>query len=67
MTNNKDTNEKILSKKEIRDILGDEAEIDYDRNYSHYHCWNQKQPSACGQPLKDHKQCCLCDKIYEKQ
>lgn len=59
--------EKILSKKEIRDILGDKADIDYDRNYSHYHCWHQEQPSACGIPLEDHKQCCLCDKEYTPQ
>lgn len=59
--------EKILSKKEIRDILGDKAEIDYERNYSHYHCWHQEQPPACGIPLENHKQCCLCDKEYTPQ
>ena len=27
---------------------------------SHYHCWDQKQPPACG--LKgEHKRCCLCE------
>lgn len=27
---------------------------------SHYHCWEQKQPPACG--LKgEHKRCCLCE------
>lgn len=35
---------------------------DYGRNYSHYHCWDQKTP-ACGQPLEKHKQCCLCDTL----
>ncbi len=33
-------------------------------DYSHNHCWNQKQPSACGIPLEKHTQCCLCDKSY---
>jgi hypothetical protein len=33
----------------------------YNRDYSHTHCWNQKQPSACGIPLEKHTQCCLCD------
>lgn len=28
---------------------------------SHSHCWDQKQPSACGIPLEEHEQCCLCD------
>lgn len=28
---------------------------------SHYHCWDQDQPPACGVKLEDHKQCCLCD------
>lgn len=28
---------------------------------SHSHCWDQKQPPACGIPLKKHTQCCLCD------
>jgi hypothetical protein len=55
----------ILTKKQIRDILGKKADIDYERNYSHYHCWNQGKNPACGQPLKNHKQCCLCDKPYK--
>lgn len=48
---------------------------EYERNHSHYHCWEQvdnedsdKEPQdtpACGQPLKNHKQCCLCDTLYE--
>ena len=63
----KSPQEKILSKKEIRDILGDKADIDYERNYSHYHCWHQEQPPACGIPLENHKQCCLCDKEYTPQ
>lgn len=33
----------------------------YTRHYSHSHCWNQDKEPACGIPLKDHKQCCLCD------
>src|ERR1035437_1289892 len=28
---------------------------------SHFHCWNQTQPSACGISLEKHNQCCLCD------
>jgi len=33
----------------------------YARDYSHSHCWDQKQPPACGIPLFKHPQCCLCD------
>ena len=55
------TEEKVLSKEEIRNILGEKSHIDYERNHSHYHCWNQDQPPACGQKLENHKQCCLCD------
>lgn len=33
---------------------------DYER-HSHYHCWDQDQPPACGIPLEKHEQCCLCD------
>lgn len=32
---------------------------------SHYHCWNQTRPSACGIPLAKHTQCCLCDTKYD--
>lgn len=32
---------------------------------SHSHCWDQDQPSACGIPLADHKQCCLCSTRYD--
>lgn len=53
--------ETILSKEEIRKRLGEKASIDYERNFSHYHCWDQKQPSACDIPFDKHKQCCLCD------
>lgn len=56
--------EKVLSEKEIRKFMGDKAHIDYERNHSHYHCWNQEQPSACGIPLEKHKYCCLCDTPY---
>lgn len=31
----------------------------YER-HSHTHCWNNDK-NPCGIPLKDHKQCCLCD------
>lgn len=37
---------------------------DYERNYSHSHCWNQTTP-ACGISLKKHKQCCLCDTKFD--
>lgn len=33
---------------------------DYERDYSHFHCWNQGKVPACGLPLKTHKICCLC-------
>lgn len=46
---------------DIKDLLGENAVIDYEKNQSHYHCWNQKQPCACGIPLEKHTQCCLCD------
>lgn len=36
-------------------------EYNYERDGSHIHCWLQKGKPACGIPLKDHKQCCLCD------
>lgn len=36
-------------------------EKDYERDYSHYHCWDQDQPPACGIPIEKHEQCCLCD------
>lgn len=36
------------------------ATTNYER-ISHFHCWKQKQPSACGIPLEKHEQCCLCD------
>jgi len=53
--------EKILTKQQIRKILGKKASIDYEKNESHYHCWDQNQPSSCGIKLEDHKQCCLCE------
>lgn len=37
----------------------------YERDYSHTHCWAQKQPPACGIPLDKHTQCCLCDTPVE--
>jgi hypothetical protein len=57
----KEVSEEILTKPEIQKMLGEKAHIDYERNYSHYHCWDQSKPPACGQKLEDHKQCCLCD------
>ncbi len=36
-------------------------EYNYNRNGSHFHCWNQKGSPACNIPLEKHKQCCLCD------
>lgn len=38
--------------------------MDYERNHSHSHCWNQGKSPACGQSLASHKQCCLCDRSY---
>lgn len=47
-----------------------QEKVNYERDYSHVHCWNQESP-ACGQPLEKHKQCCLCDlpspEIVEKK
>lgn len=40
-------------------------DLEYERKYSHSHCWNQGKSPACGQPLKNHKQCCLCDTVYK--
>lgn len=51
-------------KENIKKLLGTYANIDYDRNSSHYHCWHQNQPPACGIPLAEHSQCCLCDTQY---
>lgn len=39
----------------------------YNRDYSHTHCWNQGKSPACGQPLENHKQCCLCDMPMPKK
>lgn len=32
----------------------------YERDYSHTHCWDNKN-NPCGIPLEKHTQCCLCD------
>lgn len=32
----------------------------YERDYSHSHCWDNSQ-NPCGIPLEKHTQCCLCD------
>lgn len=45
---------------ELIDFLTTEEKENYER-YSHIHCWNQDQPSACSIPLEKHTQCCLCD------
>jgi uncharacterized membrane protein len=37
----------------------------YERDYSHSHCWNQSKNPTCGQSLESHKQCCLCDLEYK--
>ena len=51
--------------KQLKKLLGKNSVIDYERNSSHYHCWSQNQPPACGQKLEDHKQCCLCNTPYK--
>lgn len=38
--------------------------MDYERNYSHDHCWKQIGHPDCNQPMEAHKQCCLCDTPY---
>lgn len=55
------TSPKDKERRKIEELLGKHAVIDYERNHSHYHCWHQDQPPACGIPLEKHKQCCLCD------
>ena len=42
-----------------------QEDLEYERKYSHSHCWNQGKNPACGQPLENHKQCCLCDTVYK--
>lgn len=34
--------------------------MNYERDYSHSHCWDNKD-NPCGIPLEKHTQCCLCD------
>lgn len=34
-------------------------------NHSHYHCWEQKQPPACGLNM-EHQCCCLCGESRPK-
>lgn len=43
-----------------------DAHRQYER-ISHIHCWNEKQPSACGISLEKHKQCCLCELLVPKR
>jgi len=40
--------------------------LNYERNHSHTHCWEQDHPSACGIPLEKHTQCCLCEMQYAR-
>lgn len=42
-----------------------QEDLEYERKYSHSHCWQQGKNPACGQPLENHKQCCLCDTVYK--
>ncbi len=44
-----------------RSVLNKYPREDYDRNFSHFHCWQQGKSPACGQLLENHVQCCLCD------
>ena len=42
----------------------------YERNYSHTHCWNNEQKNLggvppCGIKVEKHTQCCLCDLKYD--
>ena len=50
----------------------EDTKLNYERDYSHTHCWNNEQRNLggippCGQKLEDHKQCCLCDLKYPQQ
>ena len=47
----------------LKKLIGDKSNIrqEYGSYMSHYHCWHQNQHPACGIPLENHKQCCLCD------
>lgn len=38
--------------------------LDYERDFSHYHCWESKNP-PCGQKV-EHLYCCLCEKLNPK-
>lgn len=58
---------------EVVKEANEEQRMNYERNYSHTHCWKQvdfdmeehdldsKATPACGIPLEKHIQCCLCD------
>lgn len=50
--------------KDAESVSAKEKLMDYERNYSHSHCWQQGLKPACGQSLASHKQCCLCDGRY---
>lgn len=56
-----------IPEKKLKSLLGEHSVIDYERNHSHYHCWHQDQPPACGIPLEKHTQCCLCDTPFQEE
>jgi len=58
--------DRALLEKKLKELLGEKSNIDYEKSCSHYHCWDQDQPPACGISLENHKQCCLCDTPYSK-
>lgn len=51
----------VINEEDLKAARSEATEKTYARDYSHSHCWDQKQPSACGIPLEKHTQCCLCD------
>lgn len=50
----------------LQDILGKNAVIDHENGSSHYHCWHQIPP-ACGIPIEEHTQCCLCEAVAPQE
>lgn len=51
----------VLSDLDVSGIGVSTSKKNYERDFSHSHCWAQGRPPACGQPLEKHTQCCLCD------
>ena len=49
----------------LKKLIGDKSNIrqEYGSYMSHLHCFHQDQPPACGIPLENHKQCCLCSAV----